>query len=115
MTDCDTVFDAPPEEQRLHLAQCPACARLQAALQLAGAPEPEPLSPEFFARMDLALERPDPIPIWAHTVRRMRQALTVAAALTAIITTGWVVKEIPSASQLSDRDVQRILHRASYR
>jgi hypothetical protein len=109
LTDCDTVLDAPPEERQRHLAGCPECARLYRAMQLAAAPEPAPLSTDFFLKLDMVQDRPDPIELWTRTVQRVRQALTVAAALTAVITTGWVAHGVPEASRLSDQQIERTL------
>lgn len=116
MTDCDLCFDAPPEQRQAHLGVCPDCARLARALALGGAtPAPVPLAREFFARLELALERPEPTPLWTSTVRRVRHALTAAAAVAALITVGWVGREVPAAFQVGPEQVQRVLHRAELR
>lgn len=115
MTDCDNLFDAPPEERERHLAECPLCARVHQAMQLAAAPEPAPLTEEFLLRLELAQDRPDPIPMWIRTVRRVRQGLTVAAAITAIITAGWVVHGLPGGSQLSDQQIEWAIQHGVYR
>lgn len=112
MTDCDILYEEAPEE---HLATCPACARLHRGLALAGAPAPTALTDDFRLRLTLALERPDPRSLWGQTVRRVRQSLTAAAAVAALITAGWVAREVPAAYQLDSQTVQRVVNRAGYR
>lgn len=115
MTDCDTLLDAPPEERRRHLEECPACAQMMQALTMVAAPPPLPLTDDFQLRLTLALERPDPIAIWVGTVRRVRQGLTAAAAVIALITAGWVAREVPAATQLTEHQIQLAVNRAGYR
>lgn len=126
MSNCSEIQDrfferlqGPTEEVDLHLQACANCAavyqRYQALRQVGASPAPAPLTSDFIARLELARERPDPLPIWLRTVARLRQGVAVAAAVAVLVTAGWIGSGVPAAIDATDAHIQFTVNRARYR
>lgn len=118
----DRFFDrlqGPLEEVDRHLQACAACAalyqRYEVLRQVGASPAPAPLTSEFFTRLELARERPDPVQMWLRTVARLRRGAAVAAAVAALVTAGWIGSGVPTALSASDSQIQQTVNRARYR